>query len=74
MISSRVTDPRVAEQISAIFVLPLIGLFVGQSTGLIFVNEQIILWMAIGLLVLDLGLFAFATQLFQRETILTRWK
>ncbi|MBC8505171.1 MAG: ABC transporter permease subunit [Anaerolineales bacterium] len=74
MISSRVTDPRVAEQISAIFVLPLIGLFVGQSTGLIFINEQIILWMAIGLLVLDFGLFAFATQLFQRETILTRWK
>ena len=74
MISSRVTDPRVAEQISAVFVLPLIGLFVGQSTGLIFVNEQLILWMAIGLLVLDLGLFAFAIQLFQRESILTRWK
>lgn len=74
MISSRVTDPRVAEQISAVFVLPLVGLFVGQSTGLIFINEQIILWMAIGLLVLDVGLFAFATQLFQRESILTRWK
>ncbi len=74
MISSRVNDPRVAEQISAVFVLPLIGLFVGQSTGLIFINESIILWMAAGLFVLDLALFAFATQLFQRETILTRWK
>ncbi len=74
MISSRVTDPRVAEQISAVFVLPLVGLFVGQSTGLIFINEQIILWMAIGLFVLDIALMAFATQLFQRETILTRWK
>jgi len=74
MISSRVNDPRVAEQISAVFVLPLVGLFVGQSTGLFFINEQIILWMAIGLLILDVGLFAFATQLFQRETILTRWK
>lgn len=74
MISSRVNDPRVAEQISAVFVLPLIGLFVGQSTGLIFINETIILWMAAGLFVLDLALFGFATQLFQRETILTRWK
>jgi len=74
MISSRVTDPRVAEQISAVFVLPIIGLFVGQSTGLIFVNEQLILWMAVGLLILDVGLFAFASQLFQRESILTRWK
>lgn len=74
MISARVTDPRVAEQISAVFVLPLIGLFVGQSTGLIFINEQIILWMAFGLLFLDAVLFFFATQLFQRETVLTRWK
>ena len=74
MISSRVTDPRVAEQISSVFVLPVIGLFIGQSTGLIFVNEQFILWMAAGLFVLDIGLLAFATQLFQRETILTRWK
>ena len=74
MISSRVNDPRVAEQISAVFVLPLIGLFVGQSSGLFFINEQIILWMAIGLAILDIGLIAFATQLFQRETILTRWK
>jgi ABC-2 type transport system permease protein len=74
MISSRVTDPRVAEQISSVFVLPIVGLFVGQSSGLFFINEQLILWMALGLLILDVGLVAFATQLFQRETILTRWK
>lgn len=74
MISSRVTDPRVAEQISAVFILPLLGMFIGQSTGLFFINEQLILWMAAGLLVLDIGLFAFAVHLFQRETILTRWK
>ena len=74
MISSRVSDPRVAEQISAVFILPLIGLFVGQSTGLIFINEQIILWMALALFILDAALMFFAAQLFQRETILTRWK
>jgi ABC-2 type transport system permease protein len=74
MISSRATDPRIAEQVSAVFVLPMVGLFVAQSLGLIFVNEKIIVWMAVILLVLDLGLLAFATQLFQRETILTRWK
>jgi len=33
-----------------------------------------VLWMALGLLVLDAGLVAFAVQLFQRESILTRWK
>jgi ABC-2 type transport system permease protein len=74
MISSRVTDPRIAEQVSAVFILPMVGLFVAQSLGLIFVNEQIILWMALILLVLDTGMLFFATQLFQRENILTRWK
>ena len=74
MISSRVTDPRIAEQVSAVFVLPMVGLFVAQSLGLIFINAQIILWMAVVLFILDIGLLAFATQLFQRETILTRWK
>ena len=74
MISSRVNDPRVAEQISGIFVLPVIFLFVGQTSGLILVNEQFILWMALGLVILDVILFYFATQVFQRETILSRWK
>ncbi|MEW6715979.1 MAG: ABC transporter permease subunit [Chloroflexota bacterium] len=74
MVSSRVNDPRVAEQISAIFVLPLIGLFIAQTSGVILINEKIIMWMAAGLVVVDTGLLCFATQLFQRETILTRWK
>ena len=74
MISSRVSDPRVAEQISGIFVLPVVFLFVGQTTGLILINEQFILWMALGLVILDIILFYFATQVFQRETILSRWK
>ena len=74
MISSRVNDPRVAEQISGIFVLPIVGLFVGQTTGIILVNQQFILWMAGVLIVLDSILFYFAIQIFQRETILSRWK
>ena len=74
MISSRVNDPRIAEQISGLFVLPVVGLFVGQTTGLILINEQFILWMAAALLVLDGILFYFAVQIFQRETILSRWK
>ena len=74
MISSRVNDPRVAEQISGIFVLPVVGLFIGQMSGLILINEQFILWIAAGLLILDAILFYFAIQVFQRETILSRWK
>jgi ABC-2 type transport system permease protein len=74
MVSSRTTDPRVAEQLSMLVLLPILGLFIGQITGFILINERIILWMALGLVVIDAALLYFATQLFQRETILTRWK
>ncbi len=74
MVSSRVRDPRVAEQISVLVILPLLGLFFGQISGLILINEQLVLWIALGLAVVDAGLLAFATHLFQRESILTRWK
>ena len=74
MVSSRVSDPRVAEQISALVVLPVLGLFISQSIGLIFLNQELILWIAFAMLIIDVGLLAFATQLFQRESILTRWK
>jgi ABC-2 type transport system permease protein len=74
MVSSRVNEPRVAEQLSMLVILPLLGMFFGQVTGLFFINETLIVWMAVGLTVVDIGLLAFATQIFQRENILTRWK
>lgn len=74
MVSSRVNDPRVAEQVSMLVILPLLGLFFGQIAGLIYINQRLILLMAGVLVVADAMLLSFATQLFERETILTRWK
>jgi ABC-2 type transport system permease protein len=74
MISSRTNDPRVAEQLSTLVVLPLLALFVAQTSGLVALGDTLIVWIAIALIVIDSGLLYFATRLFQRETILTRWK
>jgi ABC-2 type transport system permease protein len=74
MVSSRTSDPRVAEQVSMLVMLPLFLVLVGQATGLILLNEQLVLYIAAGLTVVDVGLMAFAINLFQRETILTRWR
>jgi ABC-2 type transport system permease protein len=74
MVSSRVNDPRVAEQISTVVILPLLALFFGQIAGLIFINKFVILVMSAVLVLLDLGAIYLTVQLFQRETILTRWK
>ncbi|MCA9934645.1 MAG: ABC transporter permease subunit [Ardenticatenaceae bacterium] len=74
MVSSRVSDPRVAEQLSAVVVLPLIMLIVGQSVGFILIDQTIIMILGVVVGVLDVVLLYFSVKVFQRETILTRWK
>lgn len=74
IVSSRVTDPRVAEQLSALVILPLIVLVIGQSAGLLLIDQQLVLVMGVIVLALDVLLLYLAIRLFQRETILTRWK
>jgi ABC-2 type transport system permease protein len=74
MISSRVNEPRAAEQLSALIILPVMAMFIGQLAGAVRINQNFLLTMAAGLIVADMALLYFATQLFQRENILTRWK
>ncbi len=74
MVSSRVTDPRVAEQLSALVILPLIMLILGQSVGFILIDQQVITIMAVVAAILDILLLYFSVKIFQRESILTRWK
>lgn len=74
MVSSRVNDPRVAEQLSAVVILPLLALFFGQISGLVILNSKLILGIAAGLILLDSILIYLAIRLFERENILTRWK
>jgi ABC-2 type transport system permease protein len=74
IVSSRVTDPRVAEQMSGIVILPIILLIIGQSLGIILIEAQFLFLVAVVALVADAILLYFAVQLFQRERILTQWK
>jgi ABC-2 type transport system permease protein len=74
IVSSRVTDPRVAEQLTALLIVPLLAIFFGQMAGLFVLNRQLILIGAAFLLLIDVILVFLSTQIFERETILTRWK
>ncbi len=74
MVSSRVNDPRVAEQLSALIIVPVLAIFFGQLSGLFILNRQLILLIAVVLVVIDAILVYLSVRLFQRETILTRWK
>lgn len=74
LVSSRVTDPRVAEQISAVIIVPLLGVLFGQIAGVIVLNLTFMLVAVVVLVIIDIGITYLGARLFQRETILTKWK
>lgn len=74
IISSRVNDPRVAEQVSMIILLPVLAAFFGQMAGIIVLNINFMIISAVVMTLVDLVLIYLSVRLFQRETILTRWK
>ncbi len=74
IVSSRVSDPRTAEQVSMVIIVPLLGLFFGQMAGLFLLDTRLILATAVVLVLVDIGLVYLGVGMFQRETILTKWK
>ena len=74
MVSSRVNDPRAAEQISMVIIVPVLGGFFGQLAGLFVLDIRTISGVAVVMLAVDALMVYFATRVFQRESILTRWK
>jgi ABC-2 type transport system permease protein len=74
IISSRVNDPRAAEQIGMLVMLPILMIFFGSIFGLFTLTTASMLAFGALTLLIDVGLVMLGVKLFQRETILTRWK
>lgn len=74
IVSSRVNDPRVAEQAASVLIVPVMGMLFGQMAGLIILNLALITISILVMVVIDIALIYAGARLFQRETILTRWK
>ncbi len=72
-VSSRVSDPRSAQQISATVILPIMLIFFGQVTGLLVLSPFVALVAALLLALIALLAAWLTTRIFQREAILTRW-
>jgi ABC-2 type transport system permease protein len=73
-VSSRVNDPRTAQQVSGFLVIPFVLIFVGQIAGLVVLGPALVLVASLVLaLIAALALWG-VTRLFQREVILTRWR
>lgn len=74
VISSRVNDPRTAQQFGALIVVPLTVVFVGQLTGSLWLSAPLLVLIGLVLVVVWVLLVLFSVALFERETILTRWR
>ncbi len=72
--SSRLNDPRAAQQVTALFVVPLIGFSLAVLIGGIYLNTTMIMAATVVLALINAGVLWLAVRLFQREKILTRWK
>lgn len=73
-ISSRVNDPRAAEQISGVVIIPLMAILMLQLAGVVTINLSFMLSAIASCLLLAVGMVYLGTLFFQRETILTRWR
>ncbi|MEO5896207.1 MAG: ABC transporter permease, partial [Vicinamibacterales bacterium] len=73
-VSSRVNDPRSAQQIAVLLVLPLVGMLVGQVAGAFVVTTAVLVALTLALAAAWIILLLLSVALFQRETILTRWR
>lgn len=74
IVSSRMNDPRAAQQVTGIFVIPIIALSMVILAGKIFLDVWMVILAATITLAVDCVVLYFAVKLFQRETILTGWK
>jgi len=74
VISSRVNDARTAQQFGALIIIPLAAVMVAQFTGALWLSTTALALIGGGLIAVWMLLTLFSVALFERETILTRWK
>jgi len=74
LISTRVNDVRVAQQIGGLVVVPVVAIGIAQVTGRVVLDNESFVRTTILLVVLDALVFVAARVAFQRENILVRWR
>jgi ABC-2 type transport system permease protein len=73
LLSARVGDSRLAQQLAGLMVLPLIGLAAGQFAGWLKAGTGYYALIGGLVLLLDLIIVVVARRLFDRERLMSRW-
>jgi len=57
-----------------VLLVPILAIMFGQIAGKLVIDIQLMLIFIAALIAADIGLVFLGVKMFQRETILTRWK
>jgi ABC-2 type transport system permease protein len=74
IVSARVNDARVAQQIGGVIIVPIVAIVLIQATGTLIVGAAGYALLAVIVLVVSLIGLRIGVRLFDREAILTRWR
>ena len=72
--SSRAKDAKGAQNLVVLVVLPVLALIAIQITGIIWFTAVSALILALVIVLVDFIVLRIAVQLFQRESIVVRWR
>lgn len=73
LVSSLVADVRVAQNVSAMVTLPIIGVAISQLVAKLNLSLTHLAGAAVALATVDVMLFSLVVQAFDREKVLSRW-
>ncbi len=74
MVSSRVNDVRVSQQVGSIVILPLLAFFVSGLSGVMSAEASSLAFFSGLIFAADAVVLWFSLKVFRREEILVRWK
>lgn len=73
LVSSKVNDIRAAQQVSAVFVIPIMAIFILQLFGYVSLSTYTLILFTAFILIVDVFLMRAGSIIFKREEILTKW-
>lgn len=73
-VSSRVSDPRVAEQLSGMVIMPVLLVMFAVLAGKLVINTAFMVIAIVACALIAFGMLHLGTVVFDRENILTKWK
>jgi ABC-2 type transport system permease protein len=72
--SSKAKDAKGAQNLVVVIVLPMLGLIVLQITGVVWFTTLSTLALVLGIAIIDFFVLKIAVRLFQRESIVVKWR